>query len=263
MSNRPWTKEEEQNLAEWWGYYSVDCIAERLGRTPTAVITRKNKLRLGSFLSNNDNITYQQLVLTLGYSYANSGRRELWVEKRKMPVTHRKIAEKSILVIKLDDFWLWAENNQDLLDFSNFEKYALGKEPDWVDKKRHKDILRSREITTKPWTKTDDSRLVHLLHKGYSYERLRKELKRTESAIVNRLVALGIKERPASNEKSKKWSEQELDKVRRLILAGESYEEISEKTGRRTSLIQGAMYIRYKTKSLVKLKKIFEQQGTD
>lgn len=42
-------------------------------------------------------------------------------------------------VIDIDAFWKWAEDNKSILDFSRFEKYGLGAEPDWVDVKRKAD----------------------------------------------------------------------------------------------------------------------------
>ena len=44
MQKRPWTKEEEAYLAEWWGKKNPSLIAVHLNRKKTAVIRRAQKL---------------------------------------------------------------------------------------------------------------------------------------------------------------------------------------------------------------------------
>ena len=52
----------------------------------------------------------------------------------------------------MPDFWKWAEQNQNFLDFSNFEENVLGVEPDWAKRKRKNDIFVKSLIITTPWT---------------------------------------------------------------------------------------------------------------
>ena len=64
-----------------------------------------------------------------------------------------------------DGSWEWAEANQSFLDFSKFERYALGPEPNWVADKRKRDIKRSMHYLKTPWTPLEDSQLKKYLSK--------------------------------------------------------------------------------------------------
>ena len=48
LGKRPWTPEDENYLAEKWGYASVPAIAKKLNRTENAVVVRAQRLGLGS-----------------------------------------------------------------------------------------------------------------------------------------------------------------------------------------------------------------------
>ena len=57
-----------------------------------------------------------------------------------LPVKWHIVKNNRFRVIDIDDFWKWAEKNKSILDFSRFEKYGLGAEPEWVDIKRKADF---------------------------------------------------------------------------------------------------------------------------
>ena len=102
-------------------------------------------------------------------------------------------------VIDIDAFWKWAEDNKSILDFSRFEKYGLGAEPDWVDVKRKADYkkLQLHGQHNAAWTKTEDDKLRYLLGKGtYTYSDLAAELRHSEGAIKRRILDLGINKKP-------------------------------------------------------------------
>lgn len=93
----------------------------------------------------------------------------------------------------------WTEKNKSLLDFSRFEKYALGAEPDWVDMKRKADYkkLQLHGQHNAAWTKAEDDKLRYLLEKNrYTYSELAQELRHSEGAIKRRILDLGIETRP-------------------------------------------------------------------
>lgn len=115
-------------------------------------------------------------------------------------------------MIDIEDFWKWAEKNKSLLDFSRFDKYTLGAEPDWVDEKRKADFkkLQLHGQHNAAWTKAEDDRLRYLLEKNrYTYSELAQELRHSEGAIKRRILDLGIETRPVrcppENGQRKKW----------------------------------------------------------
>jgi hypothetical protein len=48
IKRRPWTEEQDRQLAFDWGVFSLDTIARRHGRTPMAIVQRAKKLSLGA-----------------------------------------------------------------------------------------------------------------------------------------------------------------------------------------------------------------------
>ena len=91
-----------------------------------------------------------------------------------LPVKWHVVKKNRFRVIDIDAFWKWAEDNKSILDFSRFEKYGLGAEPDWVDVKRKADYkkLQLHGQHNAAWTKTEDDKLRYMLGKGtYTYGR--------------------------------------------------------------------------------------------
>lgn len=208
--NRWWTKEEEEYLAEYWGVYSVECLAKKLNRTAISIQQKARKLKLGPFIEAGDYITLNQLLFELrgGISKGKTYTKQQWIEKG-LPVINKKIIDQKVKVVRIDDFWKWAEENRTLIDFSKLEENALGKEPDWVKEQRKADI-EMRRFKRTDWTKAEDKRLISLLKEfRWTYREIAEKLNRTEGAIKRRMIDLGLKERPISMPKHNPWTKEE------------------------------------------------------
>ena len=135
LGKRTWTPEDENYLAEKWGYASVPAIAKKLNRTENAVVVRAQRLGLGAVLMAGGYVTLNQLLATVtGRERGNTYQRKSWVENRGLPVHRKKVNRCSFSVVYLEEFWEWAERNRSFLDFSKMEPLALGWEP--VDGRR-------------------------------------------------------------------------------------------------------------------------------
>lgn len=253
-----WKKHEEAYLEEKWGTLPIETIAKHLGRTPAAVVVRAQRLGCGAFLESGDYVVWRQVLLALGVDTAGYGYKDIsWIKNRGCPVRRQKVGKNTYRVINLDDFWKWAEKNQDLLDFSKFEENALGKEPGWVKEKRHADFRQSQRITMTPWTSAEDAKLIRLVKmRKYTFPELSKELRRTEGAIRKRLGDLGVKERPIKLDTHTKWTDDDLLVLGDGIKAGLPCEEIAEKLGKSTKAIKGRVYAMYLTENFDKARAI-------
>lgn len=258
-----WTKEEEEYLQEKYGTVGIKSIAKNLNRTVSAVVQKANRMKLGAFTLQGEYVTYNQLMIAIGtgkgYSYYN----ESWIKKRGFPVKYKTVINCRVKVVYIDDFWKWAEENQSFVDFSKIEKNILGKEPKWVDKKRKQDFLRSKRRKLTPWTKTDDAKLRKMLSEyKYTYQEIAAELKRTEGAVVRRMSTLGIKERPLRRSPHEKWTDENLARLKEMIIAGcYNYQDMSLEIGKSSKAIQGKVYVLYKTENLDKVRKILKESG--
>lgn len=256
---RQWTKEEEQILQDCWGHLTIPGICKKLNRSRNAVMGRVQRLGLAPYLESGEYVTMNQLILALGYSNgADSYKVRSWIQNRGFPVKHKRLAEKVVRVVCLDEFWKWAETNRSFLDFSKMEPLALGEEPDWVTEQRRKDFSAFAIQRKDPWTAEDDSRLVMLLkqHK-YGYAELSEMLHRSAGAIQRRCTDLGIKERPirADNHGAEsKWTDDDFFVLAEGIRNGDSYMQIGQALGKSEKAIRGKVYFTYLTESADKVR---------
>jgi hypothetical protein len=261
---RNWTAEEETQLSDMWGETSIGTISKKLGRSRNAVIVRKNRMGLGAFTQCGDYVTLNELYKTLYGRSVNSYEVTSWIRNRNFPIRYQRVEKNRFRVVNIDDFWEWAEKNSTLLDFSQFEKYSLGAEPEWVDAKRRSDRKRSGMVTTKPWTKAEDKKLERLLaQQRYTYYEMSRHLGRTCGAIQRRIIDLGLGDRPVKAYNHIKWTKEEIDTLNRMIKGHENYETISEAVGRSSKAVRGIVYRLYNTENLDKAREVMDKEAGD
>lgn len=257
MKNKTWSKEEEEYLRENWGTLSVKTIAKNLDRTENAVVVRKCRLGIGSFLECGEYVTWNQFLKAIGISGGSGYKNISWINNREFPIHYKKVYKNRFKIVYLEEWWIWAEKNKDILDFSKFEENMLGSEPKWVKVKRRHDIERSRKYITTPWTKAEDEKLIRLVHKQkHTYDELSKMLRRTNGAISKRLSYLNIKDRPIKADNHIPWRSEEYKKLGKLIKLGYGYDLISEEIGKSSKSIRGKVYQMYLTENLARVNMI-------
>lgn len=250
---RNWTAEEIEYLMAAWGNVGVKQIAKHLSRTIGSIINKVRRLELGAFFDNGEKyVTLSYLTRSISGSSSNSKYIKIsWAKNRGLPL-HTICRQKNKYdVVYLDEFWIWAYKNRSFLDFSKFEKYQLGPEPEWVDIKRRADIRHKQNFITSPWTITEDQKLKNALKENkYGFKELSLMLNRTEGAIQRRICDLGIKERPVKADNHIKWTQEEFALLGDMIKSGFKYEEISRKINRSVKAIRGRVFEHYLTEKL-------------
>ena len=207
---RRWTTEEDEFLIEKWGVNSLKFIAKKLNRTVKAVRVRATRLELGEFHKSGELLMFTELVEALGYSYVEEVFNKF--TKRGCPIKYVLYDKKRYRKINIEKFWEWAENNQDVVNFSKFEKNSLGKEPSWVDEKRKIDKMNyanSRVL----WNKEQERLLIAKAKSGkYTLRDLAIEFNRSEQSIRRKLFDLG--ENPIKKQRKKiRYSKEEELKI--------------------------------------------------
>ncbi len=254
---RNWTQEEKDYLAENWGTVSIDGMAKKLDRSPGGIVNMKNRLGLGAFLDSGDYVTFYQLCLALGASRGGGYRKKSWIENRGFPVREKRVGANKWMVVYLDDFWEWAEKNQDFLDFSKFEENALGAEPMWAKEKRRNDNKKKQAIITTPWTALEDAKLRRMYRKGTMYlSEAAKELRRTEGAISRRIHDTGIVDEGKflKHDIHDTWTPEQIRILGDCIKVGKRYENMTEEIGKTVKSIRGFVYRTYLTENLDKVR---------
>ena len=256
---RVWTDEEKEYLESKWGIVSIPTIAKKLNRTEGAISLKARRMNLGRFTDNGDYITFAQLVTAFGQINSRGTRINSWIEKRGLPCRYKKVHNSRVRVVKLQDFWEWAEKNKNFIDFSKLEPNTLYGEPEWVKAKRELDNERNRLYKSTVWTKQEEEKLKILLKQHiYTYQQLSDMLCRTTSAICKKINQLGLKERPVRAEHETGWSENKKNEVKELVLQGMSYEIISKRVNRTVGSIRGMLNREYGTERLENIYKILK-----
>lgn len=253
-----WTKEELDLLEEEWGKTSIPAIAKKLERSVEAIKLKAGRLGLGSFLESSEFVSLNVLLKTFGIvgGYTEHVKK---LKRHGFKIHKKKVNNNSFRMVDIEEFWVFAEKNRHLFDFSKLEENALGMEPQWVKNKRKEDERRA--LAVKPnetkWTASEDSLLVSLLRAyRYTYPEIAERLKRTEGAIQRRVLDLGIKERPLKADTHDLWTEEQHQTLAEMIKAGSNYENMSRKIGKSAKAIRGKVYNMYLTENLGKVIKI-------
>lgn len=248
-----WTPEDIEILENMWGCRTIPTIAKRLGRTIEAVKLKAQRLGLGRHIDSGEEITFFQLVTALGVKGNYGYLMDSW-PKYGCPIKFKKSIKRRFRVIKIDDFWIWAEKHKNLLDFSRFETNSLGKEPEWVSLKRRADIEAQSYKRKTPWTKAEDDYLIALLNEfKYGYKEIADKLCRTEGAIKRRMIDLKIKQRPVRADNHNPWSQEDIKKVKVLHYLGYIPEAISKRVNRSGSAVRGLLERLEKRNELIQI----------
>lgn len=258
MGGRRWTDKEIKYLSESWGVTSIPTIASSLGKSITAVERKANRLKLGSFMHCGDYITLPQLWEALGLSRLTY-RTTDWLKKHEFPFKYKKVrsANRRFKVVYLDDFWKWAENNKELLDFSKLEYLILGQEPEWVDIKRNQDRLKNSMIIATEWTSYEDTKLLDML-KSYRYtlKDIANYFHRTEQAVKQRICKLNIEYRPIPISTHSRWTNEETETLLQLVKEYSNYTLIKDKIPNHSEMsIKSKLYRLFGTQILHEIKK--------
>ena len=240
MSRRQWTNEEVDYLQDSWGGVSVKGIAKRLERSIPSIKNKARKLGLGDPMLHFDGITISQLMQALDKSYNTVYS---WIARYNMPVKEKLfMQEKRVKVIGYKEFWEWAEQHKELLNFAKIEENAIGAEPAWVKVKRSADKKRSqRTWLSTAWTEKEDQRLLQMVKlTNMTYPELASLLSRTESSIRRRLYDLNSKHLPKRMGNAK-YTDKDIYTLKEMAIAGYGYETIAKKIGKSANGVRGKL----------------------
>ncbi|WP_045905970.1 hypothetical protein [Clostridium botulinum] len=229
---RDYTKEELIYLEEKWGAKSVKAIARKLSRSEWAVRMKAYKMGLGDPKLSIDGITINQLSKAIGVHYQSIMRN--WVEQYGFPIKNKVLINESIAYATQNDFWEWAKDNKNLIDFSRIEENILGKEPQWAKEKRRIDILANNKSRNKrPWTDSEIEKLISLLKTyNFTYADIAERLGRSQSAVKRKIYDLKIPYRPVPKRRGVFWTKDQKVKLKELYDKGYTPTLISKTIGK-------------------------------
>jgi len=214
-----YSADELEIIEDKWGTVTPNAIALLLGRSLSAIINKKTRMGLGSFLESGEYITVNQLFKAIGRDGGISYTLDKWV-KIGFPLKTKKVISTRYRIIHLEDFWKWAEICRMHIDFNKFKENSLGAEPSWVKDQRRADVEFAKYKVT-PWTPKEDSLLRSLLKLyKYTYRDLSIQISRTEGAIKRRYNDLKIKDWPIRENPHGIWTDLQVNTVIEMYQKG-------------------------------------------
>lgn len=223
MEQKKWTSQEVEFLEDSWGSIPLDKICKKLDRSSKAVCAKASRLGLGNMLDSIDCITAKHLGNSLGICSKTVVK---WINEKGLKAKHTSLTGKRMnWLINVNDFWKWAEDNQDLINLYKLEENELGKEPQWVKEKRKRDYKFRRN--EKRYSKADDE----AIKRNYGVmeaKEIGQLIGRTSNSVRRRAARLGLDRKRIAIT----WTEKEVIYMVKAKARGQTYEEISIELGR-------------------------------
>lgn len=169
---RSWTEQEDNYLIKKYLSQSTAITAKRLNRSVESIKHRAARLGLNHYL---DNMSARIVSKCFNVDLRVIKR---WIEKYDLPVDRIKDSTRYSIDPVL--FWKWAENHKDIINWSKYERRSIAPEPAWVasECRNYKNANTMKRIT-----KEDIATVKRMIGKGYSFEDIAKELKRSIYSI--------------------------------------------------------------------------------
>lgn len=181
--SKRFTAEEDDFLYEHFGFRNIKWMAKKLGRTEKGIFRRAERLGL--------NITNQTGMFSLSKmaSIIHKDHRKIkeWIDSGEL----KAIKNNHIFLIDPLDFWRFAENNKEKINFMKIESNTLHPEPLWVEGERRKQRKKKTVRTQEIWTDEEDNRIWKYY---YTWQLTHKEIgehvNRSRRAVQKRLEIL-------------------------------------------------------------------------
>lgn len=226
-NSKVWTEEEELILQENYGVLSLNAIARRLNRPVGGVKSKAYRLGLGRTTDASEYLTLKDLARA--FKTDPTHIRKVWVENRGLKVKYKILNQKrKFYQVCLREFWKWAEDNKECLNFSKLEVGLLGDEPAWVAKKRKQDFSRQDRKKHQFWTLEEDKLLKMYWSTDKKCDDIGKILGRSFKAVEKRARKIGLKHKKIEIN----WREVEVKILIDMKLKGHTDREIAEEIGR-------------------------------
>lgn len=187
MGGKRWSEEEIDYLENNWGQQSINAISQKIKRSESSIMTKIHRLNVGSFSLNSSYIGLNILINCIYGNYPGGAKVKQLIDNG-LKVVNKKINKGTIRMVNIDDFWQWAEDNQHLLNFKNFEENILGKEPSWVKEKRKRDFINYKKYNSYgKWSSEDLDKLMKYKELGFSLLKMAEELGRSTEAVRRKM----------------------------------------------------------------------------
>lgn len=171
---REWTRQEETYMERRYLLQPVEKTAEKLNRTIYSVKRKAAKMGLNHYTNS---LNAKTLAKCFSCDVSVVIR---WIEKFDLPCKKVKCSNQTRYLIEVKNFWEWAAQNRDVINWSRYERKSLCPEPDWIDRAIESyNTPKSR----KKFTQNDIIVVKNMLHNGLSYREIAEKIGRSRYSV--------------------------------------------------------------------------------
>ncbi|PLS19425.1 DNA-binding protein [Bacillus sp. M6-12] len=182
-----WSCEENEFLLEHVGVLKVETIAKKLNRPVGGVLKQMRLLNISITRKQTGLLTMGELAKLLGVDRKTV---ENWCHNHDLSFTKKKTRQiKTYYFIDSLQFWQWAYEHQERVDFTKIEPNSIPPEPEWVDTLRFKK-KKIKGNYYRPWTTKEEELVIQLREKGTNYQEIAKKINRTSMSVEKKYKRL-------------------------------------------------------------------------
>lgn len=232
-----WTEEEELYLEKNWGKIKIASMAVKLNRSVKSIERKAYRMQLGGATQIGYYINISDLSRAIN---VNPNTIRNWIKNKGLKAKYMKLTKKRLAYqINIEDFWKWAQINQDSFNAANIEQNILGEEPSWLIAKRKEDY-NLKNINKNLSDK--DKEFINKYYKIRTYKEIASILYKSEQAIRSYINKSNLNKR-----NTKPWTIEEESYLLYAKSQGISNKDIAIKLNRTISSIEGK-YTKLKNK---------------
>ena len=196
--SRRWTTQEEIFVLNHAGERSLAWMGKQIDRTPKAVKEKLKKLDVTSMKVAGDRLSLYEIAR----AFEIESRVWLgWKSKYQFPIKsttllfgdqkrNARYRRARTHHIKREEFWSWANQHRELLDFNALGQLDLLPHPVWI--KEAKEYQKKHPVVKRSfWRITEDKKIINWYKQGVTQKEMSTRLeKRTKNAVSRRIQRL-------------------------------------------------------------------------
>ena len=172
---REWTEQELNYLKSRYLKQPVSVTAEKLNRTECSVKRKAIKIGLRHYYT--DYLSAKLIAKCFGVDITVPIR---WIEKLGLPARKVVCENQTRYLIDPEDFWKWAEEYKNKINWTNFQENSIVPQPNWVHEQKLNFKTKNHR---KKFTEQDRILMMGMLRKGMSYRQIAEVMGRTYNSI--------------------------------------------------------------------------------
>lgn len=186
---KTWTTTEEMYLKEQVGSMQVQTIAMHLNRSELSIMNKMKRLGISNTKSQTGYLTTFELARLVNVDPSTVRG---WICRNGLPYIRKTTRNsRKFYFIHPADFWEWAKDHKERVDFSKIECQSILPEPQWVNDERRQ----KKQSRYKFWSIKEEQCLMEMFQEGVSVTEIASRLKRSIHSILRKYERLESKYR--------------------------------------------------------------------